>query len=299
MKGFEFCESAMAGEACAVSAAFQQEVEAERQKEVTQKAQATTKVEGAEAKDATAEAQAGGTKQVEKSKAIKIAEETLQAIQKDLQQRQKDNGKLEEKDVKEILPKYFPKLEEAVKEADSNFETVIGAAKPEWVKLRPELEQFQQKAEPIAAKFGAAAEKVAEADVEKVGGLIDEYGAKGTSDARKKEIEKDLSQYPGLLDSYLEMAKLRSDNAAMLDKAQKIQAGVAQAVKESIVVRDLYAEALVDGGGDQTKAEKIAQESQLLQIMLMLGGPSTFLEKEEQQEEKVPEKKNEVHKAKL
>lgn len=281
MSGFECCEAGAFG-AQFNPIAFQDEVQAQQDAQI--KARKIQDGTGGQPGDQPVV----GEVTAEKTPAQKMTDETLEALSKELQARQAANGKLTEKDLKEILPKYFPKFEQAVTQADTDFDAKVKSGKAELAKLKPELDRIDAELTPHVEKFVAAAQKVPDDKAEEVDGMLTEYSNKDTTAERKAEIEKALNgAYPGLLDSAKAVDQIVEANKGVLEQEQKIKEGVQVAVIDSFKTRILYAQALQDGGGDASKAQEIMQQAQALQMLIMLG-PDMLLEEKKPPAPKQP-----------
>ncbi|HEY9784529.1 MAG TPA: hypothetical protein V6D17_03935 [Candidatus Obscuribacterales bacterium] len=280
MSRFELCEMAGNCEAQMMPVAFQDELNAEREKLKGSKPGAQSGLE----KTAAGE-EKSGEQQGERSKAQQIVDQALADIKKELEERKAKNGSLSEKDAQEVLPKYFPKFEEAVKEADTAFDSTRKTAKAEMDKLKPDLEKVVKQMEPHAKKFEEAAKAVPEEKAEAVDEMLAELDDPKLSAKRRGEIKDALAAYPDLFDSYEAMNKIAKDNISLIEKVEGLKNGVQKATYDSFMSRQMYINALSAGGGDQQKLEGLAKEAQMLQLLLILG-PDVHFQEPQQQEQK-------------
>lgn len=278
MSRFDVCDGAQQGCATLDLTGFQDELFSERVKLIQAKQgdQPT-----AEAPEQIPQAQNGQ----EKSEAQKTVEATITAIAEELRARKEANGgTIGEADVREILPKYFPKFQEAVTQADTHFGETRTAAVAEMDKLKPELDRIDAQLAPVVEKFVKAAEMVSEADAESVDAKLVELEDPATAPERKAALEKELNgKYPGLVDSNREMNKILEDNKDVITKVEQLRNDLQNATIDSYQARVFYAQALLEGGGDPQAIERIGQELEMLKMLIMVGPDVHFVKPEDVQ----------------
>lgn len=194
--------------------------------------------------------------------AQKLMTDTMEAAKKELTERKTKNGSVSEADFKEILPKYFPQMKEAISLADKQAAAARKTAETEYVKVKPDLERLSAAMPKAMERVGAALNTVPKDDQPKVGALLGELTDDKTAAARKAEIRKDLAKYPDLADSaeaFTKVSKEVEQKVAPLAKAiTEMQVGLAQGLS----FRGFYAESLKTADADPNEIQRVTKEAQ-------------------------------------
>lgn len=235
------------------------------------------------------QAQAPGAQQQESSPAEKLMSETITAARKELAERQAKNGKIEAADLKEIMPKYFPKMKEAITLADTQAAAGRKTAADEYLRVKPDLEKFAVDFPKAFERFGKASNAVPEAEQEKVGTLLGELIEDKASAARKAEIRKELTKYPDLADSAEALGKMSTDAEAKFGKLYKGVEDMQNGLAQGLAIRGFYLESLNQSGGDAAEIEKVANEAKAvaqIYIRAMQAPQTLFMPPEDLQPKK-------------
>ncbi len=194
--------------------------------------------------------------------AQKLMTETLNAAEKELAARKAKNGSIGEADLKEIMPKYFPKMKEAVALADTQAAAGRKTAAEEYLRVKPDLEKFATDFPKAMERFGKASDAVPEAEGEKVGAMLTELNGEKTSAARKAEIRKDLSKYPDLAESSEALMKMSNIAEAKFGKMYQGITDMQTGLTQGLAYRGFYAESLKQSGGDPKELDRVTKEAQ-------------------------------------
>ncbi len=235
------------------------------------------------------QAQVPGAQQQEMSPAEKLFTETMTSAKKELDDRKAKNGKVDETDFKEVMPKYFPKLKEAITLADTQAAAGRKTAADEYTRVKPDLEKFAADLPKTMERFGKASAAVPEADGEKVGSLLTELVESKTADARKADIRKELAKYPDLADSAEALNKLSTDAEAKFGKLYKGVQDMQNGLAQGLVIRGFYGESLNQTGGDPKEIERVVKEAQAiaqLYVRAMQAPHTLFMPPEDLQPKK-------------
>ncbi len=197
--------------------------------------------------------------------ADKAMNEVMTSIQKELADRKAKNGSVGEADLKEVLPKYFPKMKEAISLADTQAAASRKIAADEYVRVKPDLQRFSTEFPKAMERFTNATEKVPDADGEKVDGLLTELTDAKTSAARKAEIRKDLAKYPDLADSTEALQKMTTEAEAKFGKLTQAVKDMTHGLADGLLHRGFYAQSLQQADGDPKEIERVAREAQAVQ----------------------------------
>ncbi len=224
------------------------------------------------------------------SPAEKLMSETITAAKKELAERQAKTGTLGEADFKEVMPKYFPKMKEAMTLADTQAAEGRKTAAEEYLRVRPDLDKFKVEFPVAMERFGKASNAVPEAEAPKVGALLGELLSDKTAAARKAEIKTELAKYPDLADSAEAFNKVNVDAEAKFGKLYKgvedMQSGLAQ----GLAIRGFYAESLNQSGGDPAEIAKVTNEAKAVAQLFMraMQAPQTLFMPPEDLQPKKP-----------
>lgn len=221
--------------------------------------------------------------------AQKLMNETIKDVQKELAERKAKNGTLGEADFQEILPKYFPKMKEAITLADTTAAAGRKTAADEYLRVKPDLEKFQVDFPKAVERLGQASNAVPETESAKVGGLLSELTDSKTSDERKAEIRKDLGKYPDLAESAEAFAKLSNDAEAKFGKLYQGITDMQTGLAEGLTFRGFYAKCLSQSSFDTKEIERINKEGEAvaqLYIRAMQAPHTLFMPPEDLQPKK-------------
>ena len=231
----------------------------------------------------------GEQQQQELSPAEKLMNETMTAAKKELADRAAKNGKIEEADLREIMPKYFPKMKEAITLADNQAVTSRKTAADEYLRVKPDLEKFSVDFPKVLERFGKASDAVPESEEGKVGPLVEELVSDKTTAARKAEIKKELGKYPDLADSAEALNKMSTDAEAKFGKMYKAAEDMQSGLAQGLAIRGFYAESLNQAGGDPKEIERVLTEAKAiaqLYVQAMQAPQSLFMPPEDLQPKK-------------
>ncbi|MCC7529282.1 MAG: hypothetical protein IT342_12235 [Candidatus Melainabacteria bacterium] len=235
------------------------------------------------------QAQAPGAQQNELSPAEKLISETITAARKELAERQAKNGKVDAADLKEVMPKYFPKMKEAITLADTQAAAGRKTAADEYLRVKPDLEKFAVDFPKAFERFGKASNAVTEADGESVGSLLSELVESKTAAARKAEIRKELAKYPDLADSAEALNKMSTDAEAKFGKLYKGVEDMQNGLAQGLAIRGFYVESLNQTGADPAEIEKVKNEAKAvaqIYIRAMQAPQTLFMPPEDLQPKK-------------
>ncbi len=201
----------------------------------------------------------------EKTPAAKVMDETMTAAQKELAERRTKNGSISPEDLQEILPKYFPKMKEAISLSDAMASGARKEAEAEYKIFKPFVDQFERDLPAASKRTEAAAAKIPDSDREKVNPLVMELVDEKTTDKRKEEIRTDLAKYPDLVESVEGMNKLLTEFAAKSTKLENAVQTMQNSLQESLVIRGMYKASLEAGFGDRAELERVEKEAAVVQ----------------------------------
>jgi hypothetical protein len=225
----------------------------------------------------------------EMSPAQKLLSETTTALQKEIADRKLKNGTVTEADLREIVPKYFPKMKEAITLADTAAINGRKLAADEYLRVKPDLEKFADDFPKAVERLGKASNAVPEADAERTAGLLSELTEEKTAEARKAEIRKDLSKYPDLAESTEAFVKLSKDAETKFGKlyqgVSEMQAGLA----EGLAFRGFYLQCLNQSSFDTAEIERVKKEGEAvaqLYVRAMQAPQTLFMPPEDLQPKK-------------
>lgn len=225
----------------------------------------------------------------EMSPAEKLMSETITAVRKELADRQAKNGKIETADLKEIMPKYFPKMKEAITLADTQAAAGRKTAAEEYLRVRPDLEKFAADFPKAMERFGKASDAVPQADEEKASDLLVELTDAKTADARKADIRKELAKYPDLAESAEALHTMSKDAEAKFGKMYKGVEDMQNGLAQGLAIRGFYFESLSQVEGDPAEVERVTNEAKAvaqLYIQAMKAPQTLFMPPEDLQPKK-------------
>ncbi len=235
-----------------------------------------------------AQAQTPGEQQ-QLSPAQKLMEETVTAAKKELEERKTKNGTLSDADFKEILPKHFPKMKEAITLADQQAADGRRTAEAEYKKVGADLAKFSEDFPKAMERVGKASNAVPESEQEKVGALLSELTNEKTSADRKEAIRKDLAKYPDLTASAEEVIKLSTDAETKFSPLFKAVEDMQTGLASGLSSRGFYAACLKQSDSDPQELERVTKEAQALAqlfIRAMQAPETLFVPPEELQPRK-------------
>lgn len=202
--------------------------------------------------------------QQQMSPSQKLMDETVKAAKKELEERKAKSGTLSDADFKEILPKHFPKMREAITLADQQAANGRRTAESEYKRVGADLAKFSEDFPKAIERLGKASDAVPDAEQEKVGTLLSELTSEKTSSDRKDAIRKDLAKYPDLAASAEEAMKLNADAekkfTPLFKAIEDMQTGLATGLSH----RGFYATCLQQADGDPKELERVTKEAQAL-----------------------------------
>lgn len=256
MSKFEMAEKANPEEAVAQPAAFMSEMHQHR--DLLKTAGGTDKV------------QAPGDKgpaepTVEMSPAAVMMDATMTAAQKEVQERKAKNGTITPEDLKEILPKYFPKMKEAITLSDQTAATARKEAEEAYKVAKPAFETYPTELPKASQRLFAAAQAVPEAERAKVEPVLKEFIDEKATPERKAEIRKELAKYPDLIDSIEAVDTLQKDMSAKLEKLSTAVGTMQNSLAESLMMRGMYKGSLEAANGDMAESQRVEKEAAIVQ----------------------------------
>ncbi|HNB24770.1 MAG TPA: hypothetical protein PKZ32_20280 [Candidatus Melainabacteria bacterium] len=198
------------------------------------------------------------------SPAQKLMDETVAAARKELEERKSKNGTLSDADFKEILPKHFPKMKEAISLADQQAAEGRRTAEAEYKRVGADLAKFTEDFPKAMERLGKASSAVPEAEQEKVGALLTELTEEKTSAQRKEAIRKDLEKYPDLAASAENVMKMSTDSEKKLGPLFKAVEDMQVGLATGLTGRGFYAACLRQANGDPQEIERVVKEGQAL-----------------------------------
>lgn len=230
------------------------------------------------------QAQAQSVTEKPDTPAGKAMSEAVTGFQKELAERKAKNGKLAETDFGEILPKYYPKMKEAISLADTSAAQGRKEAADEYLRVKPDLQAFGKAFPQAMERFSNASNAVPVGEDEKVGKLLTELTGDKTAAERKSQIRQELAKYPDLTDSAEHLFKVKTDADAKFEKlnaaVEKMQTGLGQ----SLMFRGFYSQAITQGFGNPAEAEQATKEAQMisqLYVKAMTAPQTLFMPPEE------------------
>ena len=223
------------------------------------------------------------------SPAQKLMDDTIASAKKELEERKNKNGTLSDADFKEILPKHFPKMKEAITLADEQAATGRRTAEAEYKRVGADLAKFGEDFPKAMERFATASDAVPEAEQEKVGALLSELTEDKTTAERKQAIKKDLAQYPDLADSAENVMNLTAESEKKFGPLFQAVEDMQQGLATGLASRGFYATCLKQTDSDPKEIERVTKEAEALArlfITAMQAPQMLFMPPEELQPKK-------------
>lgn len=223
------------------------------------------------------------------SPAQKLMDDTIAAAKKELEERKNKNGTLSDADFKEILPKHFPKMKEAITLADQQAATGRRNAEAEYKRVGVDLAKFTEDFPKAMERFGKASDAVPEAEQEKVGALLSELTEDKTTAERKQAIRKDLAQYPDLAESAESVMNLTTESEKKFGPLFQAVEDMQQGLASGLANRGFYATCLKQTDSDPKEIERVTKEAEALArlfVTAMQAPQMLFMPPEELQPKK-------------
>lgn len=223
------------------------------------------------------------------SPAQKLMEDTIAAAKKELEERKNKNGTLSDADFKEILPKHFPKMKEAITLADEQAATGRRTAEAEYKRVGADLAKFGEDFPKAMERFATASDAVPEAEQEKVGALLSELTEDKTTAERKQAIRKDLAKYPDLADSAESVMNLTAESEKKFGPLFQAVEDMQQGLATGLANRGFYATCLKQTDSDPKEIERVTKEAEALArlfVTAMQAPQMLFMPPEELQPKK-------------
>ncbi len=223
------------------------------------------------------------------SPAEKLMNETVTAAKKELDDRKAKNGTIGEADFREVMPKYFPKMKEAITLADTQAATGRQTAESEYKLVKPDLDKFAIEFPQSLERFTKASSAVPETEQPKVGALLGELTEAKTADARKADIRKELAKYPDLAESAEAFTKVATDGEAKFAKLTKGISDMQNGLAQGLAIRGFYLESLNQSTFDTAEMETVTNEAKAvaqLYVRAMQAPQTLFMPPEDLQPKK-------------
>lgn len=201
--------------------------------------------------------------------ADKLMKEVMAGIQQELTDRKTKNGSVGEADLREVLPKYFPKMKEAITLSDTHAAASRKIAADEYVRVKPDLQKFAEEFPKVTERFSKAAGAVPEADGERVEGLLTELTDAKTAESRRAQIRQDLAKYPDLAASAEAGTKLTTDAEAKFGKLSQAVKDMTHGLADGLLHRGFYVQSLQQTGGDAAEIERVTKEAAVIQQLYL------------------------------
>jgi hypothetical protein len=235
------------------------------------------------------QAQAPTEQKQELSPAEKLMNETVAAAKKELDDRKAKNGTIGEADFREVMPKYFPKMKEAITLADTQAAAGRQTAETEYKLVKSDLEKFAVDFPKSMERFAKASSAVPETEQPKVGALLGELTEEKTADARKADIRKELAKYPDLAESAEAFTKVATDGEAKFAKLTKGISDMQEGLAQGLAIRGFYLESLNQSTFDTAEIERVTNEAKAvaqLYVRAMQAPQTLFMPPEDLQPKK-------------
>jgi hypothetical protein len=223
------------------------------------------------------------------SPAQKLMDDTIASAKKELEERKNKNGTLSDADFKEILPKHFPKMKEAITLADEQAATGRRTAEAEYKRVGADLAKFGEDFPKAMERFATASDAVPEAEQEKVGALLSELTEDKTTAERKQAIRKDLAKYPDLADSAESVMNLTAESEKKFGPLFQAVEDMQQGLATGLTNRGFYATCLKQTDSDPKEIERVTKEAEALArlfVTAMQAPQMLFMPPEELQPKK-------------
>lgn len=168
-------------------------------------------------------------------------------------------------DKSAALQQFKGAFESTVKASDTHFKDAASNYESTMAKIGPDLEQKMAKVEKTMDDLAKAAEKIPEADRERINLVGDLWQSSGNSPQLKAALEKEMNQYPGLLPAFKAADEADRDAEPLVKQVKAIQAEGVSALNERVMSRAVFAD-IKEAGGDAAGAKQMRLEALAIQM---------------------------------
>lgn len=156
-------------------------------------------------------------------------------------------------------------FEKTVQQTDSTFAGVLSQYQRTMAEIGPTLELKMQKLEAAQTKVNTIAENIPAADKPRIQKAGELWLLSEKSPALRQAIEKEMSQYPGLVPAFKEADKAAREAEPYMSQIAKLEKAGEAAIEDRVYSRMVFADAL-EAGGDNETAKKMRMEGLVIQM---------------------------------